>query len=78
MNIDDQLSRFRVLMDRRYTLNTNKPEVLTKLNRTFSRHIKFTDAQVPNLNDIVILAFSDEATNFPAINIQSRIRFYDN
>jgi len=79
MNIDNQIQRFRVLMDRRIVLTTNYPEKMFIFNRKFRRmHIKFDDNQVPVLNDIVILAVSDEPTNTPTVNIGSRLRFYDN
>lgn len=78
MNIDDQLNRFRIMHDKTYMLTTNYPEKQIVINKSFSRHIKFTDAQVPNLNDIILLTFSDEATNVPGVLCQSRLRFYDN
>jgi len=79
LNIDDQIQRFRVLMDKRITLTTNYPEKMFIFNRQFRRmHIKFNDSQVPVLNDIIIACLSDEPTNTPTINIGSRLRFYDN
>jgi hypothetical protein len=78
MNIDDQLNRFRVIFDRRGTVTTSYPERQFTIYRKCFKHTKFTDAQVPNLNDIIILCFSDEAANTPTISVRSRLRYYDN
>lgn len=79
LNIDDQLNRFRVLRDKRVILNTNNPEKVLMVNRAFKRcHVKFTDAQVPVLNDFYVVLLSDESTNTPTVTVTSRLRYYDN
>lgn len=78
-NIDDQIKRFWILYDRVHIVNSvSLSEKTFMFTVPFNRHIKFTDAQVPNLNDIVVLAISDEATNTPTLGILSRLRYYDN
>lgn len=80
MNIDDQIKRFKVLFDRTYTLSTvmGRLEIPFRIFKKFSRHVKFNDSQVPILNDLILLSFSDEAANTPNIVGYSRLRFYDN
>lgn len=79
MNIDDQLKRFRVLADKKITVNTQNPEKQFFISRKFKQtHVKFNDAQLPVLNDFYVACISDEPTNTPTINMTSRLRFYDN
>lgn len=79
MNIDDQLLRFKVLKSRTFAIDANTlREIPFAYNFDMNRHIKFDDTQTPVSGDLVVLLLSDEATNTPTVNMQSRIRYYDN
>lgn len=81
MNIDDQIQRFRVLYDRTYVVSNVAgcpPNITFNYYVKQSHHIKFNDSAVPVLNDYLLLAISDEATNTPTVTTASRLRYYDN
>lgn len=75
--------RFRILSDRVYTVNTNKPEI--QINQLISKrpfHTKYNgnagtvaDVTRDNLN---LLLVSDEATNSPTFSFNLRLKYLDN
>lgn len=78
LNIENQIGRFKVLMDRTYVVNTQFPERPFTFFRKLSLHCKFNDSQELSLNDVLILQISDESTNTPTVAFNSRLRYYDN
>lgn len=81
LNIDDQIGRFRVLYRRTHMMSINQTsqEVQRKIYRKLGNlHVKYNDAQGVTLNNLLIVALSDEATNTPMVTVSSRIRYYDN
>lgn len=79
LNIYDNPGRFRVLMDNTYVYNiTDKQEYNTKLKYIkLNKTIRFNGSLVPERGDILFCALSDEATNVPALSMQTRLRYYD-
>lgn len=74
--------RFKTLMNRKYTLNSEYPEKSAKFNRKLSLHTRYTGSassvSAINSNNIIFLIVSDEATNTPSVNLEFRLRFVDN
>jgi len=74
------VSRFRILRDKRYILNTDRPELLVKDFHNLGNHYKYADGTGTNYvgRTLFMILISDEETNVPAIEFYSRIRFMDN
>ncbi len=74
---------FTVLFDRVYTLRANDAQgkninIYKKLDLPV-KYILTTNVELAGgHNAIHIYAFSDQASNFPTIELHSRIRYYDN
>jgi len=73
-------SRYRVLCDRRFWLNASQPIQFLDWSTKLSHHILFDGAAAADTahGTIWIAAMSDEATNGPACELESRLHFYDN
>lgn len=76
-NIAAYPGRFRILWRKYVIVDTSFPEKMVKFNLNMSRHIKFNTTTVSK-NDFFLTYISDEATNTPTVNIQTRLRYYDN
>lgn len=78
----DYTKRFRILMDRTYALNADKPNFCLKINRKLWGHTEYSGITA-NQTDLstghYYLAFvSNESTNSPTFQYFLRVSFVDN
>ncbi|QGH72136.1 MAG: capsid protein [CRESS virus sp. ctbTJ1] len=75
-------SRFHVLLDRTYILDQDDPKKHIQIFKKMNHHIHYLDgtAAVTALGQgpIYIMHISDEATNYPTVDWNCRLRFLDN
>lgn len=75
-------SRFHVLLDRTYILDSDDPKKHIQIYKKMNHHIHYLDgtANTTSLGQgpIYIMHISDEATNAPLIDWNCRLRFLDN
>lgn len=75
-------SRFRIWMDKTYTMDTDSPTKGINSFRKCSHHIKYLDgtAAATSLGQgPIYLAFiSDQSANLPTVELYTRMRFLDN
>jgi hypothetical protein len=73
-------SRYRVLMDKRFWLNVSQPIQFLDFKHAVKHHILFDGTAATDYahGSIWIAAMSDEATNGPSVELESRLRFVDN
>lgn len=75
-------SRFRILMDRIYVLDSDNPMRVTKMYKRLSHHIKYLDGTTNDSalgqGSLYLLILSNEGTNLPTVTFDSRMRFLDN
>ena len=77
----DNTARFTVLMDRHHSFtNTGQLTIQRKNYKKLDFHIRFTGTLSSNFqkNSIYVLAVSDQTTNTPTLDYNSRIAYYDN
>jgi hypothetical protein len=73
-------SRYRVILDRRYAFCVATPIHFLDFSKKVKHHILFDGAAAADTahGTIWIAAMSDEATNGPSCELESRLRFIDN
>lgn len=75
-------SRFKILMDRHYSLSSDRPIITSQYFKKMNHHIKYLDATANSSSlgqgPIYMLMISNQATNTPTLAFQSRMRFLDN
>lgn len=80
LNID-HLSRYKILYDKRITLNSDMSCRQYKVYKKMSSHIKFTGTAATDVykNGLYFLIISNEAlSTAPTINFTSRLRYHEN
>lgn len=83
LNLDSNVRRYTVLMDRRLKLNTNYPETIRRINVKRPIHVRYDPDDTGTITDIAynsiyLMFLSDESTNYPTVQYYCRIRFIDN
>lgn len=79
MNLTSYPNRFKILKTKMFSFSLNSySETVDKVYLNLDQKVKFDTSQNPRTYDLLVMAISDEATNLPSFNVQSRIRFYDN
>lgn len=76
----DQSRHYDILDSQIINLNDQKPSVLIQKNFNLNSHIKYDGSSANSITygGIWILMLSNEATNYPTVEYESRIRFIDN
>lgn len=75
---DDTRYQSQFLMDRVYTLNTDRPEIFFTKKIKLYKHISFPGAtNTPNRNSIYMAILSDEAVNTPTLAYDTRLFYTD-
>lgn len=78
----DNTSRFKILADRKYIVDTTTPKRFFSIRKKVNQHIRF-DNSTSAIADITqcsysIVMISSEATNEPTVYMNFRLRFVDN
>nr|DAD57258.1 MAG TPA: capsid protein [Circoviridae sp.] len=73
-------SRYRVLMDKRLWLNATEPVQLFEFYKKMQHTIKYDGSAATDYahGTLWMMAISDEATNGPALQLETALRFVDN
>lgn len=75
---DDTRYQSEFLMDRVFSLNTDRPEIYLQRKIKLNKYMSFAEASAtPIRNGVYIAILSDEATNAPALDYQTRLFYRD-
>jgi len=75
-----QMKRFKIMLDKNYFLDDAKSK-MAKVHffRELNHHIKYASTSADsNEGSLWVYLVSNESTNLPTLNLESRLRFYDN
>lgn len=77
---NESVGRYKILMNRVFTLDTNKPNQTFQTYFKLSHHIRYNGTASTDVQKggIYVFAVGDDNTNQAALTIQSRTYFYDN
>lgn len=73
--------RFRVLHDAVINLDYDDPTFCGKFYKRMNLNVRYpsgTGAQIPSTNNLIALAISDQADDYPVMNYYFRVRYTDN
>lgn len=78
----DNKPYFHILMDRTYTLSSDRQQVFLNMTKRLNKHVKFqTGSSALKTNELVLFPVSDTgvgAGNFPQFTANIRIQYLDN
>lgn len=73
------MKRYQILLDKVYTFDDAKSKIAKfSFYKQMNKHIKFANGANSNQGSLWCYLLSNEPTNAPTVNLNSRIRFYDN
>jgi len=73
------MKRFNILLDKVYTFDSAKSKIAKfSFFKNMNSHIKFANGANSNQGSLWCYLLSNEPTNAPTVNLNSRVRFYDN
>lgn len=77
---NNTVGRYSILMDKNYTLYTDKPILVSEIKLTLTGHIRYNGANGTDIqkNGLYILLVSNQATEVPTFQFAPRLTYTDN